>query len=435
VQLTTEQIKQMAPDASSAAAGTKLAAATHWQLLGRDSAALWGLCKGSAVYQVRVDLSNLGYRCSCPSRKLPCKHVLALMLLAASGAGAIAEGAPPEWVAEWLAKRKEKENKKNEPQGEAKPVDEQARKQRVEKREARIEEGLERLDLWLKDLVRNGFAGLESKPPAFWQEQAKRLVDAQAPGLATRVLKLSEIAGGSADWPSRMAESVGRLKLLVHASQRLDRLAPELQAEVRQVVGWTVAPSELEQQGEALEDDWAVTGQWFDEDDRVRTQRSWLIGRNTLRRALVLQFSVGRQPLPESIVPGTEQRGVLVFYPGASRQRARFQSRSGSVESVKGELPGVESIDELLGSVSLLLSRLPWLTAFGDILRGVTVSLRANDWYVRDKHGDAIPLLGRDHWKLLAVSGGHPVDLAGEWDGRAWRPLGVIVEGTYHVLS
>ena len=244
MQLTTEQIKQMAPDASSAAAGMKLAAATHWQLLGRDSAAMWGLCKGSALYQVRVDLSNLGYRCSCPSRKLPCKHVLALMLLAASGVGAIAESAPPEWVAEWLAKRKEKENKKNEPQGEAKPVDEQARKQRVEKREARIEEGLERLDLWLKDLVRNGFAGLESKPPAFWQEQAKRLVDAQAPGLATRVLKLSEIAGGSADWPSRMAESVGRLKLLVHASQRLDRLAPSSKRKsARSSVGRSLSPS------------------------------------------------------------------------------------------------------------------------------------------------------------------------------------------------
>ncbi|MCA9164970.1 MAG: hypothetical protein KDA62_18385, partial [Planctomycetales bacterium] len=64
--LTLEQVTEMAPDGSSAAAGRKLMALKNWEQVGRSSEALWGMCRGSAVYQVKVDLSNLGYACSCP---------------------------------------------------------------------------------------------------------------------------------------------------------------------------------------------------------------------------------------------------------------------------------------------------------------------------------------------------------------------------------
>ncbi len=34
------------------------------------------------------------------------------------------------------------------------------------------------------DLVRHGLAGVENKTDAFWEDQAARMVDAQAPGIA-----------------------------------------------------------------------------------------------------------------------------------------------------------------------------------------------------------------------------------------------------------
>ena len=55
-------------------------------------------------------------------------------------------------------------------------------------------------------------------------------------------------------------------------------------------------------------------------------------------------------------------------------------------------------------------------------------------WLVQDANGDALALVSGDHWMLLALSGGSPVDLAGEWDGRALRPFGVVTGGRYHVL-
>src|ERR1051325_4340261 len=127
MQLSVDQVTEMAPDAASAAAGKKLAALKHWQTVGCNAEALWGLCQGSALYQVKVQLSNLGYHCSCPSRKFPCKHVLGLLMLAAVSPAAIVEGASPDWIDDWLARRRAKEEKKAAaPSVEKKPVDEGA---------------------------------------------------------------------------------------------------------------------------------------------------------------------------------------------------------------------------------------------------------------------------------------------------------------------
>lgn len=82
--LTPEGVAALAPDAKVAAAGRKLGAPKSWQSSGRSADALWGVCRGSTVYQVRVDLSDLAVKCSCPSRKHPCKHGIGLLYLSLS---------------------------------------------------------------------------------------------------------------------------------------------------------------------------------------------------------------------------------------------------------------------------------------------------------------------------------------------------------------
>jgi hypothetical protein len=158
------------------------------------------------------------------------------------------------------------------------------------------------------------------------------------------------------------------------------------------------------------------------------------VGRKSGRKALVLQFSAGGQPFGESIIAGTEQDGTLLFYPGASQQRARFHKRSGVVSQVAERIPGTGSIEEFLSRVSEGLARQPWLDSFGAVLHDVTVVPRSKTWLVRDRGGCALPLSGTRHWKMLAVSGGHPFDLTGEWDGRRLRPLGFAIDNTFRVV-
>ncbi|MER6311094.1 SWIM zinc finger family protein, partial [Streptomyces sp. NPDC001657] len=105
---TTDQVLALAPDEASRRAGGKLAAPGPWSETGADGSAVWGLCKGSGKkpYQAVVDVQGPAFKCSCPSRKFPCKHALGLLLLWAGGEGAVAAGEPPQWAGEWLAARR-----------------------------------------------------------------------------------------------------------------------------------------------------------------------------------------------------------------------------------------------------------------------------------------------------------------------------------------
>lgn len=435
--LTAEQVVALAPDENSVAAGKKLGKEQSWQKAGGNDRALWGECQGSALYQVRVDLSEFAYHCSCPSRKLPCKHVLGLLFLAAATPTAVAESEPPEWVTDWLAKRQARIVQRQEKRAaEGKPADPVGQSKRAEQRHQRVADGLNRLDLWMNDLIRNGLAGLEQQSSSFWEGEAKRLVDAQMPALANRLRRLSQIPGSARNWPETLLGHLGGVALLSHAYRRIEELNPGLQADVRQLLGWTVTQEELFSGAERVADRWLVLGQTVDEEERVRVQKSWLLGRSSGRQALVLQFWAGGQAPAETILPGTCVEGDLVFWPSAYPQRARFANRRGEPERIAGDWPGSPTIADFLHHVSQALAVQPWLDQFLCVLKRVTpIAGQTAPCLVRDREGHALPLRRGDPWKLLALSGGQPVDLAAEWIGDALLPLGVSVAGGYHRLS
>ena len=99
MELTSESVLALAPDASSVKAAQALLKPGQWPTLGFNENAVWGECKGSGSkpYQVEADLSGPVFKCTCPSRKFPCKHSLALLLLRVQQA--------PDWVKEWLDAR------------------------------------------------------------------------------------------------------------------------------------------------------------------------------------------------------------------------------------------------------------------------------------------------------------------------------------------
>lgn len=434
--ITSEQIMQLAPDLASAKAGEKLMALKNWSDLGISAEALWGKCQGSALYQVKIDLTNLGSSCSCPSRKFPCKHALGLLFLYADSPAAAPPGEPPEWVQDWLLKRRDREEKKSDKKTEQsdKPVDEKAQRKRVEQRESRVSEGLERLDLWIRDLVRNGLAGLESRPPSFWDEQARRLVDAQAPGLSSRLLALAELPGSAPDWPVQLLSDLGRIKLLIHAWQRIEQIDAPLQSDIRQMIGWNISQEELSGRTDGVQDIWCVVGQTTSEEKQLRVQRVWLLGRETRRWALVVQFATLGQPFAELLPVGTECPGTVVYYPGASEQRGKLIRQEGGIAEVARRLPGTDRLESFLSGVSSQLASQPWVRSACGLFSDVTIIPREQQWVLRDRVGHGLPLSPKNHWKLLALTGGAPCDLAAEWEGRYLHPLGLYMQGRYRAI-
>lgn len=435
-QLTSDQVLALAPDGSSASAGKKLGNLKHWKGVGLNVEALWGECQGSALYQVKIELASLTCQCSCPSRKLPCKHSLGLLLLAAGGSIEAAE--LPEWVTDWLSKRAASATRKQERAEKtakaATTVPSAAQRKTAEKRLANVKKGVETLDLWLNDLVRQGLATVATQPTSFWYQQAARLRDAQAGALDTRVRRLASIPNASPNWPEELLSELGKLALLTHAFQREEQLEPGMREEVHQLIGWSLTQDEVSVQGETICDDWLILGQVVREEERGKTQRTWLSGQRSGRSAMILQFSMAGQPFAETFALGSHQEAELTFWPGAYPQRAFLRNRLGTIAPITDPLPGGESIDTFLTSVARALACQPWLERFLCVLSTVlpVCAEQGTRWHVRDAAGQALPLVeAESSWLLLALSGGQPVDLAAEWDGTTLHPLGVLTEGTY----
>jgi SWIM zinc finger len=437
----------LAPDVPSQRAAQKLASPGSWPLTGActaadpggapaadagggATAALWGECRGSAAvpYRTAVDLSGPAYQCSCPSRKFPCKHALALLLLWADGA--IADGAgPPDWAATWLAARAAKASRAaRDPAAEGAepeaartgPADPEAARRRAEQREQRVASGVAELDRWLCDQVRQGLAASQQAGYRHWDDIAARMVDSQAPGLAERLRALAAVPYSGAGWDGRLLEEYALLRLLTIACRRQDELAPPLRDTVRSRIGFTVRQAEVLAGGQPVKDRWSVLARRDLEQERLRSRRSWLRGRESGRYALVLSFAPAGMSLDDSLTVGAAVDAELVFYPAAVPLRALVGTRHGEVP--EGVPPG-STVTELLAGWAAALAADPWLDSWPAVL--TVTPARAPRPCLYDAVGHALPLHpgAGPCWPLFAVSGGTPLTVAGEWTPRGLWPL------------
>ncbi len=434
MQVTLDQVHALAPDARSLKGAERTASPSKWSELGTDEIALWGQCKGSGKtpYQVRCDLRTMSFKCSCPSRKFPCKHSLAMLLVVARDPALATAGAAPAWVADWIAARNARAQAAQEKAQAkaAKGVDEGAQAKRQQDRDALISAGVEGLQLWMDDLVRHGLARVESEPDSFFERVAARLVDAQAPGLAGQVRGLAEVVGTGDDWPERMLWRLGRLALLCDAWQRIDELPPDLAEDIRSDVGIRTQRDEVLATQPAVADVWVPWGQIeWQVDDHVTGQRTWLWGQNTGRSALILQFSFRRAAWKTTFVLGRGIDAELHFYPGAEAMRARV----GEIRQPATAAPfGHDSVPAFLDDAARISGRHPWAGRVPCVLRGV-VPVRDPDgrWFVVDESGSALPLDKHEQWTLASLSAGGAVDVGGEWNGAFLRPLGCFSSEGY----
>lgn len=94
--LTDDRVVAMCVDERVEAEGRELAKPEKWQDLGRDSFRMWGRVYAGGLYSVVVGIPAYTGTCDCKSRKKPCKHVLAMLFMAA--AHEVPEGKLPSWL-------------------------------------------------------------------------------------------------------------------------------------------------------------------------------------------------------------------------------------------------------------------------------------------------------------------------------------------------
>lgn len=437
VSWTTEQVIAQAPDDSSVKAARALVSVSKWISVGYDAQAVWGECKGSGKepYQVSIELSEPVFKCSCPSRKFPCKHGLGLFLLYAGNQ--LTEGNQPSFCSEWLAKRAQtREQKKEKSETEITPEEaakrEKAKLKRAGEREAKVAAGLRELELWLTDIVRQGLANLQNQPPEHWEKIAKRLIDAQAPNLARLVRQTSGLVYQKNKYreklPEKLLEHLSKIYLICESYRRINELPPAIQFDIRAAVGFTVREEEL-QDVETIEDTWQIHGIRIFDEEKLRVQRIWLFGENSRRSALVLNFAFQNQPLDAGFVTGTKIKAELSFYPGNFSQRAFLKSRQ---ETRNLETPEArENFAGFLRQFSRASAKNVWLETFPATVKNVMPARRGDLWFLRDNEGRMLQI-DADFggiWKLFAVCGNHPVTVFSEWNGETLLPLTVWADG------
>lgn len=440
---TADQVAALAPDLSSLKAAQGLAAPARWRTLGRDDRALWGEIVGSGAdpYRTCVDLAVPAFKCSCPSRKLPCKHAMGVLFLHADRPQAVARAQAPEWVRQWVESRDQRSERKahREEARDIRPADPAAREKRSAQRAARVESGVEELALWLRDLVRQGLAGLPAAGYASFDRMAARLVDAQAPGLSRLVRELGGASFLGEGWERRLFDRLARLHLLVEAYRRRESLPEDVRSELASLVGYTQSRDDLLAR-DAVADEWFVLGSVVEVEERLKVARTWLHGMRTGRRALLLAFAAGAQPLELGLMPGQTVPGQVVFYPAAWPLRALLKDAGGPEPvadtrgsdrqepgAAAGGLPGTVGIAAGLDAYADALCRDPWLERHPLALASVVAVRAGGQWLLRDAQGCELPLSPRctEGFRILALSGGHPVDVFGELDGDTLAPLTV----------
>ncbi|MEU8395642.1 SWIM zinc finger family protein [Nonomuraea sp. NPDC048892] len=481
-----DQVLALAPDAPSRKAAQGVSAPGEWSSHGTTGLVVFGECRGSGSkpYLACVDLTEPAYRCSCPSRKFPCKHALGLLLLW-SADGVPELEAAPQWVTEWMdgratraaksAARLEAARTEAHPdptagaaRGAAEgaspssadgiPLDAEGavtadpsrlgaegpgsggaasgtvraggggagRAESV--RHARVAAGLGELERWLADQVRQGLAGAAEHD---WEGLAKRLIDAQAPGMAGIVSRLSRVRAEEG-WPGRLLEEYALINLLAVAYRRRADLPDPLAETVLIRTGFPVTREEV-LAGPAVRDHWDVLGRRDEQQDRLTARRVWLRGRRTGRPALILSFAPQGQALDASLVTGTTIDADLTYYPGAAPLRALVATRhvlltpppppdtpapatTPSLPTPVAVVPPGVSVEEGLDEVARALAEDPWTESWPLVLAGVVpgrTELGGLPWHPRS----------RDPWRLIAVSGGRPVTVVVEWTPQGLRPL------------
>ena len=161
------------------------------------------------------------------------------------------------------------------------------------KRLDQMSSGLEELENWLQDTLRQGLASLESQPD-FWKDISARMVDAKLGAIGRRLKVLRLSIGQTDNWYEQVTAELGNIYLLLRALRNIHQLSPALQQDVLTMAGVTTRKEDLYKNGVLIQDVWMILATAEKEEDKLRSRRTWLYGWKTKQYGLVLDFAWGQ---------------------------------------------------------------------------------------------------------------------------------------------
>ena len=431
---TTDFVYDLATDQLSINAAEKFSNISHWIGLFRCHQVVWGEVQGShsQTYYTQIDLDGPVFKCSCPSRKLPCKHGLGLGLILAKYHDQFQESLMPEWVISWIKKRQTKLSELNtthqplsqDPTDHDQYKRELAKSKRIQKRIQKVTAGLIDLQNRLQDLARHGLGSIED-PFTFWDEIGARLVDTQASGLAKRVRLIAQ----QNPTPTVVLKEIAYLNLVCEAWQRHMSLSISELEDLKTVIGFTISKDQLNS-NEGIKDQWVCVGIQKEQEQHLSVLKQWLWGIESKQVLINLSYVVHQQPHPLTLTLGVHYYAEACLYPGNSTQRSLLKKPE-QCPSVLLGLNDVLDLNQLRTHHAHFLGLNPWMRKRGYVINHVNICKDIHaQWYAQSTNGMSFRMEISDEkaWKILAITGGQSACYFMLWDSHTLTPLSLITE-------
>ena len=155
-----------------------------------------------------------------------------------------------------------------------------------------MQDGVAELERWLLDLIQQGLSSVGSQGHAFWDSFAAKMQDAKLGGIARRIRRFNYIQELGDNWHEQLLEQMAQLYLFVQGFKQLEDLSEPLQEEILALAGLNKKREEVLAL-EGVKDDWLVVGVSESEEEKLFLRKSYLLGSDSGRIALIMDYNYG----------------------------------------------------------------------------------------------------------------------------------------------
>ena len=316
------------------------------------------------------------------------------------------------------------------------------KQKRLEAKMAKIRGGTAELEIWLCDLIRGGLMTLPDKPRRFWEEADKRMVDAQASGLAASVKVLRDLDFSSGrQWQEEALAIIARMWMTIKGLGNTGALPENQLADLKVQLGIGPGPKEVlaDTRAESISDQWLAIGRQTEMIDDITTQRNWLYGCHSGRFALVMNFAFKKMPIESTIKPGAVHDAELVFFPSATPLRATIREQGATTQKLPEMAPGFNDWAAAEKMIAQRLADNPWSDHFPLLINAIKAFQDTSGWGICDTKNKVIPFISGSSnlpiQQLLALSGGNESPAFLLFRRQHTQLLGIPHNGAYYLTT
>jgi len=431
--LDHEEALKLSNDQVTATQALKLIKSKYWTKKNRSHRIISGQFKGKSiqVYTPYIDLKGTpGFKCNCSSRRNPCKHSLALLLVFIDDETSFKSTNDfPKHINEWVANRDAgiKVISKSSSAEERLAASSANRAKRIQI----MKSGALDVQTWCQDVLRQGLASLEGQSETFWNGIIGRLVDNKLGGLVSSIRFIRNTIQEESDWPSKVAIELGWLTRVLSSLQNLEDWPEAWQRELLRIGGIHIRKDELEGQ-KGIMDDWVRLSEMKGvNEDGGNYRYSWFFGKKSGAYGELIEYNYQDDIFPKLPKIGFWFPGEMLFYPSPYPNRVLIKNIGYGLHALR-PYPGTSELQKVNDIYLTALKQNPWIKKIPISLNGMTPQNGANQEII-DRLGATMQVQAEsDHWwNLMAISGGAPIPILGLWNGHYLEIIGSFSGSQY----